>query len=262
MRDCHIHLETGPYTLAWVREYVRAAQARGLDEIHLLEHCYLFPEFLPMYESIRAQNDFIDAWLNRKGGKRNLAEYLRLVDEARQASWPVQLRFGLEVCYFPGSEAFVSALTKHMGLDFLVGSVHFIDAFAFDHMPELWAGVDVDAAYRRFFELSIQLASRGVFDGLAHPDSLKLFGHRPAAALEEAYERLSAALASSGMYAEQNSGVSRRSGARVGMEPPLLRAMLRAGVRIQTASDAHRPADVGLGLPEAEMACRQAQEEE
>lgn len=250
MIDCHIHLETGPYTLAWVREYVRAAQARGLSEIHLLEHCYLFPEFLPMYEPVRAQSGFVDAWLRRKGGKRNLKEYLRLVDAVRQAQWPARIRFGLEVCYFPGFEAFVLELTRDMGLDFLVGSVHFIDAFAFDHKPELWQGVDVDAAYRRFFELSRQLASCGVFDGLAHPDSIKLFGHRPAFSLAPYYERLAATLAQSGMYAEQNSGVARRGGARAGMEPPLLEAMLRSGVRIQTASDAHRPGDVGLGLPE------------
>ena len=36
------------------------------------------------------------------------------------------------------------------------------------------------------------------------------------------------------------------------MEPPLLQEMLRSGVRIQTASDAHCPSDVGLGIQGAE----------
>lgn len=246
MLDCHIHLETGPYTLQWIGEYVRFAQERGLSEIHLLEHSYLFPEFLPMYEAVRQESSFIDGWLNRKGGKRSFAEYLRLVDEARRVRWPVRLRFGLEVCYFPGAESLVRSVARPAELDFLVGSVHFIDAFAFDHRPELWTGVDVDRAYRRFFELSIQLASGGVFDGLAHPDSIKLFGHQPSFALEPFYERLAAALARSGMYAEQNSGVFRRTGAPAGMEPALLEEMRRAGVRIQAASDAHRPQEVGL----------------
>lgn len=252
MLDCHIHLETGPYTIAWVQEYVRAAQERGLSEIHLLEHCYLFPDFLPMYDPVRAQNGFIDAWLNRKGGKRNFEAYLRLADRARQAQWPVRIRFGLEICFFPGYESFVTGLTGSAGLDFLAGSVHFIDAFAFDHKPELWEGVNVNEAYRRFFERSIQLASCGVFNGLAHPDSIKLFGHRPSFSLEPYEERLADVLAQNGMYAEQNSGISRRSGARAGMEPTLLRAMLRKGVGIRTASDAHRPGDVGLGLRELE----------
>lgn len=55
MLDCHIHLETGPYTLAWVKKYVGYALQRGLSEIHLLEHSYLFPEFLPMYKPVCMQ---------------------------------------------------------------------------------------------------------------------------------------------------------------------------------------------------------------
>ena len=258
MLDCHIHLETGPYTLAWVKKYVGYALQRGLSEIHLLEHSYLFPEFLPMYKPVCMQNDFIDAWLGRKGGKRDLDEFLHLANEVRRAQWPRPIQFGLEVCYFPGCEAFVESRTKNLGLDFLVGSIHFIDAFAFDHKPELWKGIEIDELYRRFFELSIQLASCGVFDGLAHPDSLKLFGHLPSCSLEPYYKRLAAALAQSGMYAEQNSGIFRRHGARLGMEPPLLQEMKRIGVRIQTASDAHHPSEVGLGIQEAEALVLQA----
>ena len=66
MLDCHIHLETGPYTLAWVKKYVGYALQRGLSEIHLLEHSYLFPEFLPMYKPVCMQNDFIDGALGTK----------------------------------------------------------------------------------------------------------------------------------------------------------------------------------------------------
>ena len=180
MLDCHIHLETGPYTLAWVKKYVGYALQRGLSEIHLLEHSYLFPEFLPMYKPVCMQNDFIDAWLGRKGGKRDLDEFLHLANEVRRAQWPLPIQFGLEVCYFPGCEAFVESRTKNLGLDFLVGSIHFIDAFAFDHKPELWK------------------------------------------------------------------------------EPPLLQEMKRIGVRIQTASDAHHPSEVGLGIQEAEALVLQA----
>ena len=52
------------------------------------------------------------------------------------------------------------------------------------------------------------------------------------------------------MYAEQNSGISRRTRAETGMSAGLLAAMKRHGVRIMTASDAHCPEDVGkLALP-------------
>jgi len=54
------------------------------------------------------------------------------------------------------------------------------------------------------------------------------------------------------MYAEQNTGIHRRTGAEIGMSRGLLDAMKRHNVRIVTASDAHVPEDVGLYLKEAE----------
>ena len=147
--------------------------------------------------------------------------------------------------------------TKNLGLDFLVGSIHFIDAFAFDHKPELWKGIEIDELYRRFFELSIQLASCGVFDGLAHPDSLKLFGHLPSCSLEPYYKRLAAALAQADVCRAKQWNFPQAWSA-AGMEPPLLQEMKRIGVRIQTASDAHHPSEVGLGIQEAEALVLQA----
>ena len=246
MTDSHVHLERGDYTAGWLDRFVSRAVETGVGEVWFLEHSYLFPEFLPMYDCLKGKSGFVDDWLARKGGKRSLAEYLGFALESRRRELPVKVRFGLEVCYFPGCEDIVRSHSE--GFDFLVGSIHFIDGFAFDHIPELWEGVDVDEAYRRYFELSIQLAKCQVFDGIAHPDSIKLFGHRPSFPLERYYDRLASALAEADMYAEQNSGISRRTGAEAGMAPGLLSAMKRHGVKLVYASDAHRPEDVGALL--------------
>lgn len=249
--DAHVHLERGPYTPEWVGKFVETARSRDVGELWLLEHCYRFAEFLPMYEGVRAKSDYIDKWLGRKGGKLRLSDYLGAVSELRGVDWPVKLRFGLEICYFPEAGRFTADALKDSGLDFLVGSVHFVDGFAFDHKAEFWDGVDVDECFRRYFETSISLAESGSFDGIAHPDSIKLYGHRPSFSLERYYERLAEALDFAGMYAEQNTGVYRRTGARIGMERGLLDALKRRGVRIVTASDAHCPEDVGAFIREA-----------
>ncbi len=248
MQDCHIHIERGDYTFAWIGRFVDTALSRGMDEIWLLEHCYRFREFVPMYDDVCVRSPYIDAWFHRKAGVLSLADYLRLIDEVRAADFPLRIRFGLEVCYFHEQEDFVRHQTQGMGLDFLVGSVHFIDGFAFDHFVQLWDGVDVDHKYRRYFEMSIALAESGLFDGIAHPDSIKLFGHKASFSLLEAYDRLAGALAAQGMYAEQSSGIKRRTGAALGMDPELLAVMKRYGVTIRTASDAHYPEEVGLGV--------------
>lgn len=242
----------GGYTLDWTNKFIETAVERGLKELWLLEHCYLFPEFVPMYGGVCAQSDYIRAWFTRKAGTRKLSDYLRLVEKVRAAEVPLKIRFGLEVCYFKEQEDFIRRETKDLGLDFLVGSVHYIDNFAFDHKPEHWEGVDVDSVYRRYFETSLDLAKSGLFDGIAHPDNVKLFGQRPSYSLLPYYDALAKELAKRGLYAEQNGGVSRRCGAELGMNAELLKALQKDGVKILTASDAHRPEDVGADIPEME----------
>lgn len=248
MTDAHVHLERGPYTAAWAEEFVTAAKNAGITELCLLDHSYLFREFVPLYDDLRHSSDFVDRWLSRKAGKHTLDEYFRLIEDLRSRDYGITLRFGLEICFLPEQTDAIARRIERTPLDFTVGSVHFIDNFAFDHTPNLWQGVDTDDAYRRFFEHSAALAECGLFDGIAHPDSVKLFGHIPSFPLEEAYDTLAAALASAGMYAEQNSGISRRTSAEAGMAPALYAAMKRHGVPVRTASDAHTPADVGAGI--------------
>ena len=252
MTDGHIHIERGPYTLEWISRFADRAVEMGLDEIWLLEHCYRFEEFVPMYGSVCAYSDYVDAWFRRKAGQLRLGDYLDLVRRVRGERFPVTIRLGLEICYFREYEDFTAGLTKDLGLDFLLGSVHFVDDFAFDHRPEHWAGVDVDKIHRRYFEDSIALAKCGVFDGIGHPDAIKLFGHRPSFSLAGYYERLAAALSESGMYADQNSGAARRcpDTAPLGMDGALIDALKRHHVRIVTSSDAHCPEDVGYGIRE------------
>lgn len=196
--------------------------------------------------------NYIDKWFHRKSGVLVLDDYLRLIDSVRSCKWSVKIKFGLEVCYFKQFEELVYQQTKDKGLDFLVGSVHFINNFAYDHKPEHWDGIDVDNAYHRYFKTSINLAESGIYSGIAHPNCIKLFGHKPSFVLDECYDRLSSALSKSGMYAEQSSGSFCRCSdtSELDMNAGLIKAMKNHGVKIQTASDAHCPDDVGLYIKE------------
>ncbi len=230
--DCHIHIERGDYTLDWIQKFIDTAISKNIDEIWLLEHCYRFSEFVPMYDSVCDYSDYIDKWFHRKAGVLQLNDYLRLIDKVRQQNWSVKIKFGLEVCYFKKFEELVYKTTKDKDLDFLVGSVHFIDDFAYDHKPEHWNGVNVDNAYRRYFETSIDLANSGIYTGIAHPDCIKLFGNKPSFALLNYYDNLAAALAKSNMYAEQSSGSYRRcvDTSELGMNVNLIKTLKKYDV--------------------------------
>lgn len=256
MTDGHIHLEQGPYTLEWIDRFVDKAVQMQLDEIRLLEHCYRFEEFVPMYGSACAYSENNREWFRRRSGIYKLADYQALIQRVRERQYPVAIKFGLEVCYFQDFEHFTAELVRDQGFDFLLGSVHFVDGFAYDLKAEYWDGLDVDNVYRRYFENTISLAKCGIFDGLGHPDAIKLFGHKPSFPLTEYYEQLAAALAASGMYADQNSGVARRcpDTASIGMAPELLRMLQKHNVPIITSSDAHRPEDIGYKIREMQEA--------
>ena len=252
MIDGHIHVEYGPYTLEWIDEFVKKAEETGLHEIRLLEHNYMFPEFSPMYDSARAASDFVNSWFQRKAAYKSLSEYLALIGQVRSREYPVRIKFGLEVCYFPEWEDLIYKNTKDLGLDFLLASMHFVGDFAFDHTAELWEGIDVDSTYRRYFEDSVKLADSGLFTGIGHPDTIKIFGHRASFPLTEYYDSLAKALARNGMYADQNSGAYRRcpDTAGFGMDPELISILKKHNVPIITSSDAHCPEDVGYMIRE------------
>ncbi len=254
MLDCHIHIERGGYTVNWISRFVETVVQKGLDEIWLLEHCYRFSKFVQMYNGVCAASDYIEQWFLRKAGVHKLEDYIWLIDKVRRESWPVKIKFGLEVCYFKEYENLVYNETKGKEFDFLVGSVHFINNFAYDHKPEHWKNVDVDIAYQQYFETSIDLAKSGVYNGIAHPDCIKLFGHIPSFSLLGHYDKLATALAENNMYAEQSSGSYRRcpATAGVGMNEDLIKALKKHNVEIQTASDAHSPDDVGLHIRQLE----------
>ena len=100
MTDGHIHIEKGPYTLDWIRQFVKRAVETQMDEIRLLEHCYRFEEFVPMYDSVCAYSEYINTWFHRQAGVLKLEDYLRLIDLVRKEQFPVTVKFGLEICYF------------------------------------------------------------------------------------------------------------------------------------------------------------------
>ena len=255
--DAHIHLERGPYEPAWIRRFVAQAQAVGLGRIYLLEHSHRFREFAPIYGRAVTGDPAIDAyqraWLERKRDK-SLDDYRRLIEEIRGQAWPLEIRCGLEVCYFPGAEEETRAILADFDGDFVTGSVHWIDGWGFDHpaIKDSWLGRDVDAVYRRYYEIVLALIDTRLFDHLAHPESIECFGHHPGYDLTETYRLVARAAKAAGIKVEYNNGLRVNYGRDVpGLCPAFLRALLSAGVEILTASDAHRPEDVGRYVAEA-----------
>lgn len=236
--DYHVHLEQGPYTSAWLEEFLQVARRRGLQEIGFTEHAYRF----------RAAADILDNDYGRRHATQEIEAYVELILRAK-ATHP-WIKLGLEMDYVPGKEEITRRFLSAYPFDFVLGSVHFLGTWGFDNPEYLeeWKRHQVDEVYRLYFQTLQEAARSGLFDVLAHPDVIKVFGHRPSVKMTSLYEKTVSTIAAAGLAIEVSSAGWRKP---VGEQYPaeeFLELALAAGIPITTASDAHRPADVGRDL--------------
>jgi histidinol-phosphatase (PHP family) len=253
MLDAHVHIERGPYTREWIFRFIEAALNAHIDTLYLLEHSSRFYEFWDTYTTVRAHpqcGGYQTAWLTKKCSQ-HLADYHHLIEQIKQEKLPLDVKFGLEVCYFPEHEQTIRQVVSAFPWDFLTGSIHWIDGWGFDHTEQrdTWQDKDVDQVYRDYCRLLTRLADSRLFDIVAHPDSIKCFDYYPGIDLQPEYHEFGRALKRSGMAAEQSGGLHLNyDHDELGMNPILLRIIQEEGVSIVTASDAHRPEDVGKNI--------------
>ena len=78
----------------------------------------------------------------------------------------------------PGREDRIANLLDARDFDYVIGSVHFVGDRAVDDADwDIWeGGGDPDAVWRRYFETLAEAARSGLFDILAHPDLVKVWG--------------------------------------------------------------------------------------
>jgi histidinol-phosphatase (PHP family) len=266
MLDAHVHLERGPYTLEWVERFVATAVERGITTLRLLEHSHRFTEFSGLYAGIDAHpvyGAYQQKWLIRNGGL-SLVEYQHFISQMRRTAFPIPVQWGLEICYFPGRDALIRELTSGFDWDFLTGAVHWIDGWGFDHPATKgsWLTQPVDEVYGAYYRIMIELVNSRLFTTLAHPDSIKCFSFYPTTDVTPLYEELATALSRTNMSAEFSAGLKLNYGHHeLGLNRDLLRIFRERRVSLVTASDAHRPEDVGRYVREAELILGKCQEE-
>ena len=248
--DGHVHIESGDYSIQWINKFVKYALARGISEIYLLEHSHRFIEFKETYQNIASYNKYQGSWLNRKM-ILSIDTYKELIYIIRKHQFPLTIKFGLEVCFVEGAESIIKNILKEFEWDFITGSVHWIDNWGFDHKKDFWEGKDIDKINFRYYEIMKSLIKSGLFNIVAHPDSIKCFGYFPSYDLTKTYSEIADLLIEYNMFAEQSAGLYLNYGyPSLGMNQIMYDVFIRKGVTIITASDAHRPEDTGKYIEE------------
>lgn len=250
MVDGHIHLENGPLSVDYCMEFVREANKKDLKTIQILDHTHRFIEFSPMYESLKEKDIRQREWFEKKH-LEPIANYHRLIEQMKQLDLPVEVKFGLEVCYSSKDKEFIKSRLNQYPYDFVVGSIHSIDGLLYDmkdfSKEILWNRFDVDQIYKRYYEIMEDMIKSDLFTQIGHPDQLKLFHYEPSYDLVPTYERIACLAKEHHVAMEHNTGIHYRyQHEDIGTNPVFLNVLKAYGVSIMTASDAHYPEHVGM----------------
>ena len=251
MIDCHVHTARCGHAEGDAASYVAAAARAGLEVLCFTEHLPLPADIDPDHHYSMPESE-LPAYIAEVEALGRGAQALESVGDGG----PVVVLAGIEADWLPGRMDRAEALVSSQPFDVVLGSVHFIDGWAFDDPSLLatWDAVDVDEIWRSYFAHVADAARSGLFDVMAHPDLVKKFGHRPAFDPRELYEFTAQAFAAAGVAIEVSTAGLRKPVEELYPSPELLGACRRAGVPATMGSDAHSPAEVGFRLDAARAA--------
>ena len=246
LTDYHVHLrpdedDTPPeryFTAANAERYRELASERGIEELGVAEHVHRFVQALEVWTH---------PWW-RHWAHDDLDEYCAFVREE------TDLKLGIEADFVPGREDRMASLLDARDWDYVVGSIHFLRDQAVDLNEGDWAAFDVwrhgqpDQVWRRYFETLGEAARSGMFDILAHPDLVKVWGS--GAPLPDRdprfyYELAMDGISDSEVAIEVSTAGLRKPVGEIYPAPGFLEMCLEAGRPVALSSDAHVPEQLG-----------------
>ncbi len=248
LTDYHLHLRPDGhdaraedyFTEANVKRYRAVADERGIAELGVSEHVYRFEQVLDVWAHpfwVSFAHDDLDA-------------YCSFVRER------TDLRLGIEADFVPGAEDRMASLLQARDFDYVIGSVHFVREGAVDMDDySVWdSGRSVEQIWQRYFETIGEAARSGMFDVLAHPDLVKVWGRErplPEGDLRRYYELALDGIAESGIAVEVSTAGLRKRVEELYPSPVFLEMCIEAGAPVALSSDAHRPEDIGADYEQA-----------
>jgi histidinol-phosphatase (PHP family) len=248
LTDYHVHLRPDEpdtpserfFTPANAERYRAAAEEHAITELGVAEHIYRFSAALDVWD-----HPFWREWASD-----DLDAYCGFVREE------TDLRLGIEADFVAGREDRMANLLEAREWDYVVGAVHFLRDRSVDTEDySVWAaGESPETVWRRYFETLAESARSGLYDVIAHPDLVKVWGDRvprPPGDLRRYYEPAVEAFADVGVAVEVSTAGLRKPAAEIYPAVPYLEMVVDAGCPIALSSDAHVPDQLGFRYEEA-----------
>jgi len=157
----------------------------------------------------------------------------------------IEILLGYEVDYL---KSYMDERVLNADVDYLIGSVHFIDEWGFDN-PEFignYANQNIDEIWQKYFDAIEDMAKSRLFDIVGHLDLIKVFKFMPKKSINEIAKRALLAIKEAGMSLEINAAGLRKPIGELYPSLSLLKEAKKLDIPITFGSDAHKPEQVGL----------------
>ena len=227
--DLHNHTTRCNHAEGTVNEYIERAIELGIN-------IYGFSEHAPMDfdEKYRLPFCDMDAYTNE------------ILEAKEKYKNDIEILLGYEVDYLPGH---MNERVLNAKVDYLIGSVHFIDKWSFDN-PEFiggWKTKDIDEIWKAYFEATEAMVNMGKFDIVGHLDLIKVFKYMPKTDVRILAKDVLKAIKNSNMVLELNAAGLRKPIGEIYPSRQLLEVAYDLDIPITFSSDAHAVDQVGFG---------------
>ncbi len=225
-------------------EYVEQAKKVGLAEIGFSDHAPLVTGPDPRYTM----------------NYNELPLYHRMMEALQKEYKGFTIKIGIEADFVPGFEKQTEDILSGYPYDFVIGSIHFIDAWAFDDPDERtkWKDKDINRVYRDYYRLLRLSAESGLYDIMGHVDLVKKFGHRPDEDMTDEIKKTADVFKKTGVTIEINTSGLRKPIGEIYPALSALKIYHESQVPITFSSDSHDPKDVGRDYDKAALLAKQA----
>ena len=238
LTDYHVHLRPDErentaerfFTSTNAERYREAAAERGIEELGVAEHVYRFSQALEIWDHPFWRTYAID----------DLDDYCGFVREE------TDLKLGIEADFIPGREDRTATLLDARDWDYVIGSIHFVGDQSLDTEEfTIWTeGASAERIWSRYFAMLGEAARSGLFDILAHPDLVKVWGRNrplPEGDLRRFYYPAMEVIADCDVAIEVSTAGFRKPVGEIYPAPAFLEMAIDAGKPLALSSDAHTP---------------------
>ena len=231
--DLHNHTTRCNHAKGSMESYIERAIELGID-------IYGFSEHAPMNFDEHYRLKFSEMGL--------YTSEVEMLQEKYKGQ--IKILLGYEVDYLEGK---MDSRVLNADVDYLIGSVHFLDEWGFDN-PEFIAEYqnrDIDTIWQEYFNAIEAMAKMGQFEIVGHLDLIKVFNFMPKKDIRTIATPALKAIKASNMVIELNSAGLRKPVKEIYPSPLLLELAYELEIPITFSSDAHAIGQVGYRYSEA-----------